>query len=58
LIFLIGGLACNIICLGAELLGYIVLVVGIAGVIFGLVKLIQRVKRGPPQKKIRASVAE
>ena len=51
MIFLISALACNIICSGAEALGYIVLIVGIAGVIFGLVKLIQRVKRGPPKKK-------
>ena len=58
LIFLISALACNIICSGAEALGYIVLVVGIAGVIFGLIKLIQRVKRGPPQKKMPLSVTE
>ncbi len=50
-IFLISALACNIICSGAEALGYIVLILGIGGIIFGLVKLIQRIKRGPPQKK-------
>ena len=57
-IFLISALACNIICSGAEALGYLILILGIGGVIFGLVKLIQRVKRGPPQKKKPIPVSE
>jgi len=58
LIFLVSALACNIICSGAEALGYIILIVGIGAIIFGVVKLIQRIQRGSPQKEKPVPVKE
>lgn len=46
--FLMLGLACNIACSGSEALAYIVGFVGIGAIIFGAVKLIQRISRGKP----------
>lgn len=43
----VGALSCNIACSGSESLSIVVLVIGLAGVIFGAIKLIQRVTRGP-----------
>ena len=51
LVFLIAGLSCSIICSGAEVLGYILLILGVGGIIFGMVKLIQRITRGKPKKE-------
>ena len=58
LIFLVSALACNIICSGAEALGYIILILGIGAIIFGVVKLIQRIQRGSPQKEKQVPVTE
>lgn len=49
--FLMLGLACNIACSGSEALAYIVGAIGVGAVIFGAVKLIQRINRGKPEKK-------
>ncbi len=57
-ILLIGALSCNIACAGSEALAYIILLLGIGGVIFGLVKLIQSIKRGPTQKKKPVQITE
>lgn len=46
LIYLMVGLACSIACSGSEALAYIVGGVGIGAIIFGLVKVIQRITRG------------
>lgn len=46
LIYLMLGLSCSIACSGSEALAYIVGGVGIGAIIFGLVKLIQRITRG------------
>ncbi len=43
----VGGLACNIACSGSEGLSIVVLVIGLAGIVFGTIKLIQRITRGP-----------
>lgn len=40
------ALACGIACSGSEALAYIVGIVGIGAIIFGAVKLIQRITRG------------
>lgn len=48
--FLMLGLACNIACSGSEALAYIVGFVGIGAIIFGAVKLIQRITRGKSGK--------
>ena len=52
LVFLMAGLSCSIICSGAEVLGWILLVLGVGGIIFGMVKLIQRIQRGKPKKEL------
>ncbi|MEO9003885.1 MAG: hypothetical protein ABI288_04070 [Ginsengibacter sp.] len=52
------ALACNIACSGAEALGYIVGIGGIAAVIFGAVKLIQRITRGKPEKLMDTSPSQ
>lgn len=51
LIMGVSALACNIACSGSEALAYIVLFLGLGGIIFGLVKIIQRINRGGPKKK-------
>ncbi|HEY0355009.1 MAG TPA: hypothetical protein VGC29_02325 [Flavisolibacter sp.] len=51
LIFLLGALACNIACAGSEGLAYVVFFLGLGGIIFGAVKIIQSIKKKPPQKK-------
>jgi hypothetical protein len=43
----VGALSCNIACSGSESLSIVVLVIGLAGVVFGAIKLIQRITRGP-----------
>ncbi|HSN09940.1 MAG TPA: hypothetical protein VLS85_12950, partial [Hanamia sp.] len=53
--FLMLGLACNIACSGSEALAYIVGFVGIGAIIFGAVKLIQRITRGTHEKTQTAS---
>lgn len=51
LIYLLAGLACSIACSGSEALAYIVFFVGLGAIIFGLVRLIQRISRGKPNKE-------
>lgn len=48
--FLMLALACNVACSGSEALAYIVGAVGLGAVIFGAIKLIQRITRGKPEK--------
>ena len=50
-IVLLMGLCCSLACSGAEGLALVVGIVGGAGIIFGLIKLIQRIKRGPKTEK-------
>ena len=52
LILLLGGLSCSIACSGSEALADIVFFVGLGGIIFGLIKLIQRIARGKPKNHI------
>lgn len=56
--YLMIGLGCSIACSGAEALGYIVGIIGVAGVIFGAVKLIQRITRGKPKKEIETAPSQ
>lgn len=42
-------LACHISCSGSEALAIVVGLVGFAGIVFGLVKVIQRITRGKPK---------
>ena len=42
--------SCSISCSGAEALGYVVFFVGLGAIVFGLVKVIQRIKRGKPKR--------
>lgn len=51
LIYLLAGLACSISCAGAEAWAYVVFFVGLSAIVFGLVKLIQRITRGKPNKE-------
>lgn len=44
----VAALACHISCSGSEALAIVVGIVGIAGIVFGLVKVIQRITRGKP----------
>lgn len=43
------ALACSISCSGSEALAWVVFGVGLGGIIFGLVKIIQRINRGKPK---------
>jgi hypothetical protein len=47
---LLSAAVCSISCSGSEALAIVVLIVGLGGIIFGLVKLIQRITRGKPKK--------
>ncbi|MGN6540520.1 MAG: hypothetical protein ACTHKY_06890 [Ginsengibacter sp.] len=51
----LGGLACSISCSGSEALAFIVFFIGLGGIIFGLIKLIQQIKRGPKKKQIQST---
>ncbi len=50
LIIYLGALSCSISCSGSEALALIVFFLGLGGIIFGLVKLIQRIMMGKPKK--------
>lgn len=50
LIFLLSALACNIACAGSEGAAYVILFIGLAAIIFGVVRIIQRINRGPRKK--------
>lgn len=52
LILGVSALACNIACSGSEAIAYIILFLGIGGIIFGLIKIIQRINRGKPRKVV------
>ena len=44
----LAAVACGISCSGSEALAIVVFAVGLGGIIFGLIKLIQRITRGKP----------
>lgn len=46
------GLGCHIACTGSETLGYIVAILGVAGAVFGTVKLIQNIIKRHQAKNI------
>jgi hypothetical protein len=45
------ALSCSIACSGSEGLAYAVFFLGLGGLIFGTVRIIQRIKKGPRKKK-------
>ena len=45
----LAALACGISCSGSEALAIVVFAVGLGGIIFGVIKLIQRITRGGPK---------
>ncbi len=47
----LAAVACGISCSGSEALAIVVFVVGLGGIIFGAVKLIQRITRGPKKPR-------
>ena len=49
LLYGVAILACNLGCSGYEALAYVVFFLGLGGIIFGLVKMIQRITRGKPK---------
>lgn len=49
---LVAGLSCNLSCSGSEGLAGVVLVVGLGGIIFGLIKVIQSITGKKRKKKI------
>ena len=51
LLGVVAGLACSLGCSGYEALAYVVFFVGLGGIVFGLVKIIQRITRGKPEVK-------
>lgn len=53
LIFLLGALSCNIACSGSEAIAYVIFILGLGGIIFGLIKLIQRITKGKRKKPIQ-----
>jgi len=55
LTLLVGALACSIACSSSEALGYIVFFLGFASIIFGAVKIIHRISKGPKKKTEPAS---
>lgn len=48
---LLVSLSCSLACSGAEVLAYIIFFVGLAGIIFGVVRIIHRITNGPRKKK-------
>lgn len=50
LIFGLAALACTIACSGSEAIAYILFLLGTAGIIFGLVKVINSIHRGPKKQ--------
>lgn len=50
LLALVGLLACNVSCNGADGAAIVIAVLGLAGVIWGLIAVIRRIKRGPKKK--------
>jgi hypothetical protein len=57
LIFLLAGLACSIACGGAEALAYLVFVLGLGLIIFGLVRIIHRILKGPLKKPVETKTS-
>lgn len=51
LTFLLGALSCNIACSGAEGGAYVVFFLGLAALVWGLVKVIKRINKGPKKKE-------
>jgi hypothetical protein len=51
LMSLLLALSCSIACSGSEALAFIVGIIGAGAIIFGVIKLIQRITRGKPQKE-------
>lgn len=49
LVWLLSAAACSISCSGSEALAIVVFTLGLGGIVFGLVKLIQRITRGKPK---------
>jgi hypothetical protein len=52
LIIILGALSCSIACSGSEALADVVFFAGLGGIVFGLIKLIQRISRGKRKKHI------
>lgn len=51
LLLALAALACSISCSGSGVLGLLVFVAGTFGIVLGLVKLIERIKKGPKEPK-------
>ena len=47
LIYLLAAIACNLSCSGSDAAAVIVLVVGLAAIIWGMVVIMRRINRGP-----------
>ena len=47
--YLVMGIACSLYCSGSEALAIITFTLGMGGIIFGTIKLIQRIIRGKPE---------
>ncbi len=50
LVYLLAAVSCSIACGGAEALAWVVAVLGLGGIVFGTVKVIQRITRGPKKR--------
>ena len=60
LAYLVAALACSLSCSGAEGLATLVAIVGLGGIIFGLVKIIQSIihggRRPPPPPNVKPAI--
>ncbi len=50
LIYLLAALSCSIACGGAEVAAWVIAIFGLGGIVFGTVKVIQRITRGPKKR--------
>lgn len=57
LLFLLAGLVCSLSCSGADAAALIVGLLGLVGIIWGTVAIINRISKGPKKRKVEPSPA-
>jgi hypothetical protein len=50
-VYLLAALSCSIACGGMEALAYVVFILGLGGIVFGVVKIIEKISRKSKKKK-------
>ena len=51
LLYLVAALACSLSCNGSDAAAVVVLILGLAAIIWGTIAVINRISRGPKKKK-------